>query len=96
MKIKKLDDTYKPSFCWDRNWTIGEIKTRLKDANEFEKFRLIGWIMREGTFNEIWSLLTPSEISRDFQKIIRWLGKKKNIGNILLMSGKNWEKSKAL
>ena len=76
MKYSKLDDSYIPSFCWDRNWSIGDIRSKLSSANDLERYRLIGWIMREGTFEEIWNLVSPSEIKPIFKPVSRWLGKK--------------------
>lgn len=57
MQLNLLKETDKPSFCWDRNWTIAEIRQKLVQADEKERISLVAWILREGTFTEIWNLL---------------------------------------
>jgi hypothetical protein len=78
MKIKPLSDDSIPTFCWDRQWNSGEIRRRLRETEGFEKLRLIAWIMREGTFNEIWNFLKPSEVSPILKDILPLLGKKRD------------------
>lgn len=77
MKIKRIDDTEKPSFCWDRPWNFGTVKNELKRADEQSKIQLISWILREGTFNEIWNILNPGETFLLMDKLLPFLGRKK-------------------
>ena len=62
MQLNLLKETDKPGFCWDRNWSIAEIRQKLAQADEKEHISLAAWILREGTFTEIWNLLFPSEV----------------------------------
>jgi hypothetical protein len=78
MKIQPLDNAQKPSFCWDRDWTVGEIKTRLHFATGFERLRLISWILREATFDEIWNFFSPADIYPLLVELLPWLGKKRD------------------
>jgi len=57
MEIQRLTDTEKPSFCWDRDWTVGDIRRRLRDATGLERLLLIGRIVREGIFQGILEFL---------------------------------------
>jgi hypothetical protein len=77
MKIKMFADSDIPSFCWDRPWSFGVIKEKLKMADEQERINLISWILREGSMDEIWNLLTPHEIFASIDKILPFLGRKK-------------------
>ena len=77
MKINIMRNTEKPSFCWDRDWTVGEIKERLRSAPHFERIRLTAWIMREGTFEEVWNFLTPQQVYPLLEKLLPRLGRKK-------------------
>jgi hypothetical protein len=77
MKIKKFADSDIPSFCWDRPWSFGVIKEKLRLADEQEQIRLISWILREGAMEEIWNLLKPDEIYLQLDKIAPLLGRRK-------------------
>ena len=71
--VKKLSNTAIPSFCWDRNWTVGEIKKRLREDNSFS---VIAWILREAKFSEVWNFVTPQQILTNFDKLESQLGRK--------------------
>jgi hypothetical protein len=77
MKIKRIDDAQRPSFCWDRSWDFATIKYELMRADEQKKIQLISWILREGTFDEIWNILNPRETFLLINKLLPFLGRKK-------------------
>jgi len=77
MKLSKMKDNEKPGFSWDRNWDIGEIRKRLMLSEGIERISLMAWILREGTFTEIWNLLSPIEVYSHFKKILPFLGRRK-------------------
>ena len=81
MKFKKLQDLDKPSFCWDRNWNIAEIRTKLAQSEGHEHLALTAWILREGTFAEIWALLRPSEVYLILTALMPFLGRRKEYWN---------------
>ena len=72
--VNGWDDDVVPYICWDRSWTVGEIKTRLRDAEDVERHRLMAWLMRELKPSEVWYFLTPSQVYEQFDYIQRWLG----------------------
>ena len=78
MKIRRLSDSEKPSFCWDRDWTVGEIKHRIHAASEPQRLRLYAWILREATFAEVWNFFSPAEIYPVLEELVPWLGKKRD------------------
>ncbi len=80
---KWSDDTI-PYICWDRNWTVAEIRRRLNTAHGVEKHRLEAWLMRELKPMEVWFFLKPSEVDRDFDNIRPWLGPARPLWEYLL------------
>jgi len=36
-----------PYICWDRRWTVADIRARLRAAQGVERHRLMAWLMRE-------------------------------------------------
>jgi len=67
-------DSTIPYICWDRNWTVGDIRQRLRSEKGVARHRLMAWLMRELKTTEVWVFLKPEEVNRDFDKISRWLG----------------------
>jgi len=63
-----------PYICWDRHWTIADIRDRLRSAQGVERHRLMAWLMRELKTSEVWFFLEPEDIRREFDGISRWLG----------------------
>lgn len=78
MRYPKISDDEKPSFCWDRSWTVGEIKRRLREADERERDRLMAWILREATFCEVWQFFSPREVADRLSSIQSQLGRWKD------------------
>lgn len=71
-------DTWKdetiPYICWDRRWTVADIRNRLAAAHGVERHRLMAWLMRELKTSEVWFFMKPADIAREFDGISRWLG----------------------
>lgn len=78
MAEKWRDDDI-PYICWDRTWTVAEIRRRLRCATGIERYRLMAWLMRELKTVEVWYFLTPSEVYQDFDEIKQWLGPSKEL-----------------
>ena len=71
--VEKLPDTAIPTFCWDRNWTVGEIKKRLR---EDDGSSVLAWILREAKYSEVWNFATPRQILSCFDDIAPHLGRR--------------------
>ncbi len=69
-----LDDEI-PFFCWDRKWTVAEIRRRLKESQGRERDRLMAWILREASYDEVWQYVTPREIDEALPRIESQLGR---------------------
>jgi len=77
------DDTI-PYICWDRQWTVGDIRRRLASAEGVERHRLMAWLMRELKTSEVWVFLSPAEIQGEFDSVSRWLGPARPLWSYLL------------
>ena len=77
------DDTV-PYICWDRNWTVADIRDRLRSAQGVERHRLMAWLMRELKTSEVWFFLKPEDIRHEFEGISRWLGPARPLWEYLL------------
>jgi hypothetical protein len=64
-----------PYFCWDRPWTVAEIRRRLAAAQGVERDRLTAWIMREAAFKDVWLFLTPAEVRDALPRVSPMLGR---------------------
>lgn len=73
-----------PYICWDRRWTVAEIRSRLRAAEGVEKHRLMAWLMRELKTPEVWFFLKPTDIQKEFAGISRWLGPARPLWEYLL------------
>ena len=55
-----------PYICWDRDWSVAEIRSRLLSSEGVEKHRLMAWLMRELKTPEVWFFLKPTDIRQEF------------------------------
>ena len=62
-----------PYFCWDRPWSVAEIRRRLDSASPEEWIRLAAWIMREAKFQDVWEFLSPRTVFERFPELKRHL-----------------------
>jgi len=77
-------DDHIPYICWDRRWTVGEIRRRLQVQDNGERFRVMAWLMRELKTSEVWSFVTPSVVYANFSEIKPWLGSSKGFWEYIL------------
>jgi len=73
-----------PYICWDRQWTVGEIRRRLQAQETGERFRVMAWLMRELKTSEVWSFLTPDAVYANFSEIKPWLGSSRSFWEYIL------------
>lgn len=73
-----------PSFCWDRNWTVSEIRRRLQVSKEWDRDLLMAWILRESPISEVWDYLSPLEVADSLPRILGFLGRRKDFWNYII------------
>lgn len=72
-------DDHVPYICWDRNWTVGDIRGRLAGLGWPEKADLAAWIMREAKFQDVWVFLTPEEVGSHISLLLPKLGRRREL-----------------
>ena len=72
-----------PYICWDRNWSVADIRARLHSAQGVERHRLMAWLMRELKTNEVWFFLKPADVYRELELIKPWLGPTRKLWDYL-------------
>jgi hypothetical protein len=75
----RLSDSDIPYFCWDRPWSVGEIKKKLASQEWPEKSDLVAWIMREAAFADVWLFLTPQEVDSHLKVLAPLLGRRREL-----------------
>ncbi len=83
-ETEEWTDETVPYICWDRQWTVADIRHRLASTQGVERCRLMAWLMRELKTPEVWFFLKPADVQRDFEGISRWLGPARPLWTYLL------------
>lgn len=69
------EDSAIPSFCWDRKWTVADMRSELEKARGFQRDQLAAWILREAAFREVWLFHTPREVAELLPWVEPFLGR---------------------
>ncbi|HZX95335.1 MAG TPA: hypothetical protein VFE90_12520 [Myxococcales bacterium] len=72
-----LDPEVIPYFTWDAPLTVREIQDRLRSAADSERLRLLGKILREARDTEVWAFTSPEFVSRNWEKLSPYLGRRR-------------------
>jgi len=73
-----------PYFLWDEPMTVSELQQRLSNSLLEERTRLLGKILREARDTDVWLFTTPTEVWRDWDKVSRYLGRRREFWRFLL------------
>lgn len=84
VQTTKWTDETIPYICWDRDWTVANIRERLQSSQGVERHRLMAWLMRELKTQEVWFFLKPADVQREFEGIRLWLGPARPLWEYLL------------
>lgn len=74
----------RPWFMWDVEITDAELRERLRDPDPRIRAQWAGRILREASFDEVWSYLSLGEVLRDWELIERHLGRRRSFWRFLL------------
>jgi hypothetical protein len=66
-----------PYFCWDRSWTVQQIRAALRSAQGSERTRLVSWILREAAVADVWQFLNPREVWGQLDALEPQLGRRR-------------------
>lgn len=78
-----------PYFLWDEPMTVAELRIKLSSASAEERTRLLAKILREARDTDVWRFTTPEAVWRDWEKLEKHLGRRREFWRFLLES---WHK----
>jgi hypothetical protein len=73
-----------PYFLWDAPMSVSELRSRLEEAGEPERLRLLGKILREARDPDVWRFTTPEEVDALWPQLERHLGRRRGFWQFLL------------
>jgi hypothetical protein len=79
-----LDDEARPYFLWWTSATVGELKKRLRSADEEERAYWLGALLRESNTRDVWLFTTENEIRSLWKPLLRHLGRSRDMWAWLL------------
>lgn len=84
LQNENWSEDHVPYICWDRNWTVGDIRRRLQAQDSAERFHILAWLMRELKPGEVWRFVEPALVFQNFASIEPFLGKSKSFWEYIL------------
>ena len=79
-----LDDTTRPYFLWWTDATVGQLKEHLAASDPEERAYWMAALLREANSRDVWLFVTPSEIRALWPRLIRYLGRSRQMWAWLL------------
>lgn len=79
-----LDDSQRPYFLWWTNATVGDLKAHLADADPEVRAYWMGALLREANTRDVWIFVTPSAVKALWPRLIRYLGRSRDMWAWLL------------
>jgi hypothetical protein len=74
----------RPYFLWDEDISIDELRAILQGADEDERLRLMGKMLREARDLDVWQLVTPRQVATALPLIGRRLGRRRAFWEFLI------------
>ena len=81
-----------PYFCWDRPWTVGDVRKRLAALAWPEKADLVAWIMREAAFADVWQFVSPAEVGAHLDILTPMLGRRRELWEYIVRTWRDMGK----
>jgi hypothetical protein len=79
-----FDDNARPYFLWWTDVTIRQFKEHLASADPEERAYWMGALLREANTRDVWVFVTGEEIRALWPRLIRYLGRSRNMWAWLL------------
>lgn len=80
--LRRADE--RPYFLWDEELTVRELRQALHGQDESERMRLLAKLLREARDDEVWQLITPSEVAAALPRIAHRLGRRRVFWEFLI------------
>jgi hypothetical protein len=74
----------RPYFLWDEDISIAELRERLHGADEWERNRLLGKMLREARDIDVWAFVTPEEVAEALPRVLPRLGNRRGFWQFLI------------
>ena len=85
LSLDLRDQAARPYFLWDEpHATVASFRDALMHADEEEKARLLGKLMREARDEDVWLFTTVAEVRALMPKLDRYLGRRRAFWRYLL------------
>jgi hypothetical protein len=79
-----LRDETRPYFLWWTDATIADLRAHLAAADDDERAYWLGALLREANTRDVWLFVSPDEIRRDWPRLLRHLGRSRDMWAYLL------------
>jgi|SRR6185436_5847201 len=79
-----LSPLSRPYFVWWANVTIEEFRRHLADPDPERRAYWLGALMREANTRDVWPFATPEQIRAAWPRLIRYLGRSRDMWAYLL------------
>ncbi len=77
-------DELRPYFLWDEDLSVAELRERLQQADEPERLRLLGKMLREARDLDVWEFVDPYDVAQVLPKLGRRLGRRRAFWEFLI------------
>ena len=77
MTLDMSEEDKIPYFMWDYGYTIREVKEILAGANESKKLQMMGKILRDARYADVWKFFGLQEFLKYRQKLVPFAGRRR-------------------
>jgi len=77
-------DDARPYFLFWTDATVADLRAHLASTDPAERAYWLGALLREANSRDVWLFVTPSEIRRDWEGVVRHLGRSRSMWAYLL------------
>ncbi|MEP0773146.1 MAG: hypothetical protein HRF46_02135 [Acidobacteriota bacterium] len=74
----------RPYFLWDEELTLGELRQALASGDEAKRLRLLAKVLREARDDEVWRLVSPTEVAEALPRLAPFLGRRRAFWEFLI------------
>lgn len=88
-------DDARPYFLWWADATAGDLRAHLRDPDLDRRAYWMGALLREANTRDVWLFVTPSEVRDLWPRLLRHLGRRRQVWAWLLGLDAEWPPSEA-
>ena len=74
----------RPYFLWDEDTSVAELRAALLGADESERQRLLGKMLREARDSDVWQFVSPAQVAAALPELSRHLGRRRAFWDYLI------------